>query len=340
MNILLTGGAGFIGFHVAKALLERGDKVTIVDNFNDYYDVKLKEDRIKELGNDIEVIKADISDNNLMDNIFKNHKFNKICHLAAQAGVRYSLENPIEYEKSNILGTLILLEMAKKYNIKDFVFASSSSVYGGNKKIPFSEDDKVDNPVSLYAATKKSSELLAYTYHHLYKINCTGLRFFTVYGEFGRPDMALFKFVKNILEDKPIDIYNNGNMKRDFTYISDVTDGIIAAIDNPFPYEIINLGNNNPIELSYFIECIENALKKKAKKNMMPMQPGDVTITYADINKAKRLLGYNPKVKIEEGIKRFVEWYKRYSCMWENIAKNRHNSSSILCHSAKKAIEK
>jgi len=315
MNILLTGGAGFIGFHVAKALLERGDKVTIVDNFNDYYDVKLKEDRIKELGNDIEVIKADISDNNLMDNIFKNHKFNKICHLAAQAGVRYSLENPIEYEKSNILGTLILLEMAKKYNIKDFVFASSSSVYGGNKKIPFSEDDKVDNPVSLYAATKKSSELLAYTYHHVYGLNCTGLRFFTVYGEFGRPDMALFKFVKNILEDKPIDIYNNGNMKRDFTYISDVTDGIIAAIDNPFPYEIINLGNNNPIELSYFIECIENALKKKAKKNMMPMQPGDVTITYADINKAKRLLGYNPKVKIEEGIKRFVDWYKRYSYM-------------------------
>ena len=315
MNILLTGGAGFIGFHVAKALLERGDKVTIVDNFNDYYDVKLKEDRIKELGNDIEVIKADISDNNLMDNIFKNHKFNKICHLAAQAGVRYSLENPIEYEKSNILGTLILLEMAKKYNIKDFVFASSSSVYGGNKKIPFSEDDKVDNPVSLYAATKKSSELLAYTYHHVYGLNCTGLRFFTVYGEFGRPDMALFKFVKNILEDKPIDIYNNGNMKRDFTYISDVTDGIIAAIDNPFPYEIINLGNNNPIELSYFIECIENALKKKAKKNMMPMQLGDVKITYADINKAKRLLGYNPKVKIEEGIKRFVEWYKRYSCM-------------------------
>jgi len=315
MNILVTGGAGFIGFHVAKALLERGDNVTIIDNFNDYYDVKLKEARIKELGNNIEVIKADISDNNTMDIIFKKHKFSKICHLAAQAGVRYSLENPLEFEKSNMLGTMVMLEMARKYNIGDFVFASSSSVYGNNKKIPFSEEDNVDNPVSLYAATKKSNELLAYTYHYLYKINCTGLRFFTVYGPWGRPDMAYFKFTKAILEDKPIDIYNNENMKRDFTYISDITDGIIAAIDNPFPYEIINLGNNKTITLSYFIECIENALKKKAKKNMMPMQPGDVKITYANIKKAEKLLNYKPKVKIEEGINRFVEWYKRYSCM-------------------------
>ncbi len=290
MNILVTGGAGFIGFHVAKALLERGDNVTIIDNFNDYYDVKLKEARIKELGNNIEVIKADISDNNTMDIIFKKHKFSKICHLAAQAGVRYSLENPLEFEKSNILGTMVMLEMARKYNIGDFVFASSSSVYGNNKKIPFSEEDNVDNPVSLYAATKKSNELLAYTYHYLYKINCTGLRFFTVYGPWGRPDMAYFKFTKAILEDKPIDIYNNENMKRDFTYISDITDGIIAAIDNP-------------------------SLKKKAKKNMMPMQPGDVKITYANIKKAEKLLNYKPKVKIEEGINRFVEWYKRYSCM-------------------------
>jgi len=310
MNILITGGAGFIGFHVAKALLERGDNVTIIDNFNDYYDVKLKEARIKELGNNIEIIKADISDHSIMNSIFKNHKFNKICHLAAQAGVRYSLENPLEYEKSNILGTLVMLEIARKHNVKDFVFASSSSVYGNNKKIPFSEDDNVDNPVSLYAATKKSDELLAYTYHHLYKINCTGLRFFTVYGPFGRPDMAYFKFTKAILEDKPIDVYNYGKMKRDFTYISDITDGILAAIDHPFPYEIINLGNNKPIELSYFIKCIENALKKKAKKNMMPMQPGDVKITYANIKKAEKLLNYKPKVKIEEGINRFVEWYK------------------------------
>jgi len=245
-----------------------------------------------------------------MNIIFKKHKFNKICHLAAQAGVRYSLENPLAYEKSNILGTLVMLEMAKKYNVKYFVFASSSSIYGNNKKTPFSEEDNVDYPVSLYAATKKSSELLAYTYHHLYSLNCTGLRFFTVYGPWGRPDMAYFKFTKAILEDKPIDVYNYGKMKRDFTYISDITDGILAAIDNPFPYEIINLGNNKPIELSYFIECIENALKKKAKKNMLPMQPGDVKITYANIKKAEKLLNYKPKVKIEEGINRFVGWYK------------------------------
>ena len=314
MNILVTGGAGFIGFHVTKALLERGNNVVIIDNFNDYYDVKLKEARIKELGknNNLDVIKADISDYDAINNIFKKHKFNKICHLAAQAGVRYSLENPFAYEKSNILGTLVTLEMARKHNIKDFVFASSSSVYGNNKKIPFSENDNVDKPVSLYAATKKSSELLAYTYYHLYGLNCTGLRFFTVYGEFGRPDMALIKFVKNILEDKPIDVYNNENMKRDFTYISDITNGILAAIDNPFPYEIINLGNGKPIELSYFIECIENALGKKAIKNMLPMQSGDVKITHADIKKAEKLLNYKPKIKIEEGIKRFVEWYKKY----------------------------
>ena len=312
MNILITGGAGFIGFHVAKALLGRGDNVVIIDNFNDYYDVKLKEARIKELGkyDNLDVIKVDISDYDTMNIIFKKHKFNKICHLAAQAGVRYSLENPLAYEKSNILGTLVMLEMAKKYNVKDFVFASSSSIYGNNKKTPFSEEDNVDYPVSLYAATKKSSELLAYTYHHLYGLNCTGLRFFTVYGPWGRPDMAYFKFTKAILEDKPIDVYNYGKMKRDFTYISDITDGILAAIDNPFPYEIINLGNNKPIELSYFIECIENALKKKAKKNMLPMQSGDVKITHADIKKAEKLLNYKPKVSIEEGINRFVEWYK------------------------------
>lgn len=314
MDILITGGAGFIGFHVAKALLERGDKVTIIDNFNDYYDIRLKEARIKELGNhnNLNLIRADISDHNAMDDIFKNHKFNKICHLAAQAGVRYSLENPLIYEKSNIMGTLVMLEMARKYSIKDFVFASSSSVYGNNKKTPFSEDDNVDHPVSFYAATKKSNELMAYTYHHLYQINCTGLRFFTVYGEFGRPDMAYFKFTKAILEDKPIDIYNNGKMKRDFTYISDITDGVLAAIDNPFPYEIINLGNNNPVELSYFIECIEKAVGKKAKKNMMPMQKGDVPITYADISNAEKLLNYKPSVKIGQGIEKFVEWYKDY----------------------------
>src|SRR3989344_1294375 len=239
MKYLVTGGAGFIGYHTAKFLLERNDNVVIVDNFNEYYDPSLKEARISNLKNypNLEVIKADILDFEVMEKIFKNHKFDKICHLAAQAGVRYSLKDPFRYELWNNLGTLNVLELAIKYNVKDFVFASSSSVYGGNKKIPFSEEDRVDNPISFYAATKKSNELCAYVYHHLYNLNCTGLRFFTVYGPWGRPDMALFKFVKNIIEEKSIDVYNHGNMKRDFTYISDIVKGVLAAIDNPFAYE-------------------------------------------------------------------------------------------------------
>jgi UDP-glucuronate 4-epimerase len=313
-KVLLSGGAGFIGFHVAKTLLERGDSVVIVDNCNDYYDVKLKIDRLKQLGtNDrLKIFYYDISDYSELESLFQQFKFDKICHLAAQAGVRYSLENPFIYESSNNLGTLNLLELARKYNVKDFVFASSSSVYGSNKKIPFKETDNVDNPVSLYAATKKANELYAYTYHKLYGLNCTGLRFFTVYGPWGRPDMALFKFVKNITEDKSIDVYNSGKMKRDFTYITDIVDGILSAIDKPFGYEIINLGNNNPIELGKFIEIIEVVLQKKAKINYLPLQKGDVLITYADITKAKKLLGYMPKVEIEEGIKEFVLWYKNY----------------------------
>jgi len=313
-KVLLSGGAGFIGFHVAKTLLERGDSVVIVDNCNDYYDVKLKIDRLKQLGtNDrLKIFYYDISDYSELESLFQQFKFDKICHLAAQAGVRYSLENPFIYESSNNLGTLNLLELARKYNVKDFVFASSSSVYGSNKKIPFKETDNVDNPVSLYAATKKANELYAYTYYKLYGLNCTGLRFFTVYGPWGRPDMALFKFVKNITEDKSIDVYNSGKMKRDFTYITDIVDGILSAIDKPFGYEIINLGNNNPIELGKFIEIIEVVLQKKAKINYLPLQKGDVLITYADITKAKKLLGYMPKVEIEEGIKEFVLWYKNY----------------------------
>jgi UDP-glucuronate 4-epimerase len=315
VNILVTGGAGFIGFHVSKALLERGDSVVIVDNFNDYYDPKLKYARVNQIKKykKLVIIKVDISDYKAMEKVFKKYRFDKICHLAAQAGVRYSLENPFQYETSNNLGMLTILELARIYKVKDIIYASSSSVYGGNKKIPFSEKDNVDSPVSFYAATKKSNELYAHVYHHLYGINCTGLRFFTVYGPWGRPDMALFKFVKNILVDKPIEVYNNGNMKRDFTYISDIVKGVISAIDKPFPYEIFNLGNNKPINLSKFIELIELNLNKKAKKEFLPNKKEEVKITYSDIDKARRMLNYSPNVDIEEGVYNFIKWYKSFN---------------------------
>jgi len=314
MKILVTGGAGFIGFYVAKALLERGDFVVIIDNFNDYYPTKIKYDRINQIKKykNLKVHKLDISNFKELEKIFKKYKFNKICHLAAQAGVRYSLKDPFRYELWNNLGTLNILELAVRHKIKDIVYASSSSVYGNNKKIPFSEKDNVDKPISLYAATKKCNELYAHVYHHLYGLNCTGLRFFTVYGPFGRPDMALFKFVKNILEDKPIEVYNYGKMKRDFTHISDIVSGVISAIDKPFPYEIFNLGGDNPIELNYFIKIIEKELAKKAKKKLMPLQKGDVPVTMADVDLARIKLGYNPKIRIEEGIKNFIKWYKNY----------------------------
>jgi len=315
MKILVTGGAGFIGFHLAKKLSEK-DEVVIVDNLSDYYDVKLKEDRLDQIKDKVEFHKIDISDFSPLKKIFEKHKFDLICHIAAQAGVRYSLINPWAYEKSNILGTLNIFELAKKFNIKKVIYASSSSVYGGNKKVPFSEEDKVDKPISLYAATKIANELMAHTYHHLYKIDMVGLRYFTVYGPFGRPDMAMFKFTKNIFEDKPIEVYNFGNMKRDFTYIDDIIGGTIKAINfclnNDDICEIINLGNSKPIELNYFIELLEKEIGKEAKKNLLPMQPGDVLETYADITKAKKILGWEPKTKIEEGVKKFVKWYKDY----------------------------
>ncbi len=312
-KILVTGGAGFIGFHTAKALLDRGDKVICVDNFNDYYDINLKKTRAKELEKfGCEIVEADISDYDSMDHLFKKHKFDKICHLAAQAGVRYSLENPFAYEKANILGTLNILELCKKYDIKNLVFASSSSVYGNNKKIPFSESDRVDTPISLYAATKKSNEEMAYTYHHLYGLNCTGLRFFTVYGPYGRPDMALFLFTKSILEGKEIKVFNNGNMKRDFTYVSDCVSGIISALDKNYPFEIFNIARGEQVKLTKFVEEIEKNLGKEAKKRFLPLQPGDVLNTSADISKTCKMLGYNPKVSVNEGIKNFVDWYKDY----------------------------
>lgn len=314
MTILLTGGAGFIGFYTAKALLERGTNVVIVDVFNDYYDVNLKRARIDQLKKKYEFtcIEADISDYKILESTFKKYKFDKICHLGAQAGVRYSLEDPLAYGYSNLIGTLNLLELCRKYNVRDFVLSSSSSVYGNSKKIPFSENYPAVTPISLYAATKKSNEEMAYVYHHLFRVNCTILRLFTIYGPWGRPDMAYFTFTKNIIEGKPIEVFNHGEMKRDFTYIGDALTGIIAAIDKPFPFEIINLGRGKPEKIKDFIKEIEINLGIEAEKKMMPMQPGDVPITFSDTSKAKKLLGYEPNVSIEEGVKNFVDWYKSY----------------------------
>lgn len=314
MAILLTGIAGFIGSNVAKKLLSAGVDVVGVDNFNDYYDPKIKRDRIaKFLGDyDFKVYECDIADKEKLQGVFANHKIDKICHLAAQAGVRYSLENPDAYIMSNIVGTNNIFELAKDYGIKEVAYASSSSVYGGNTKIPFAESDAVDNPISLYAATKKANELQAHVYHHLYGINCVGLRFFTVYGPWGRPDMALFKFTKAILAGRPIDVYNNGQHRRDFTYIDDIVAGIVAALNHCQGYEVYNLGNNRPVDLEYFIGQIEEQLGQKAIKNYLPLQIGDVPETYADIDKAKNKLSYEPKVGIEEGIKNFIAWYREY----------------------------
>ncbi len=313
-KILITGGAGFIGFHTAKRVLQEGGTAVILDNFNSYYETSLKRDRIRELKKNynIEVIEADLADYSKVEKVFKDNNFSKICHLGAQAGVRYSLENPEAYISSNITGTFNILKLMKKYRVKDLLFASSSSVYGGNKKIPFSEEDKTDFPVSLYAATKKAGEEMAYTYHHLFKINVTILRFFTVYGPWGRPDMGCFSFFRDIKEGKEINIFNKGKMKRDFTYIDDIVEGILSAIKNPYPYEIINLGNSKPVELEQFISQIEEITGKKAKKKYLPMQKGDVKETWADIKKAQRLLNYRPKTPIKEGLKKFSKWYKEY----------------------------
>jgi len=312
-TIVVTGSAGFIGFHLCKRLLEdKNIKIIGIDNLNDYYNPILKEKRneILKKFNNYEFCCIDIGDYKKLEENLKDKPIDIIIHLAAQAGVRYSLKNPWIYERSNILGTLNLLEISRKFDVDKFILGSSSSVYGSNEKIPFSEVDRVDKPVSLYACTKRSCELMIYTYHHLYGINSTILRFFTVYGEFGRPDMSYFKFVKNMFLGKEIEVYNYGKMERDFTYVSDIVDGIISAMNKNFGYEIFNLGNSNPVKLEYFIELLEKYTGITAKKKFLPLQKGDVLRTYADISKSEKLLNYRPKVKIEEGLKRFVDWFK------------------------------
>lgn len=330
MIVLVTGVAGFIGSYVAHYLLERGDKVVGIDNLNDYYEVKLKKDRLERLGVKSKLSSStiyenftfhhiDISNISTLEKLFIDYDFDVVCHLAAQAGVRYSLENPSAYIQSNIVGFANILEFAKKSKIKHLVYASSSSVYGLNKKVPFSEEDNVDFPISLYAATKKSNELMAYTYSHLYNMPVTGLRFFTVYGPWGRPDMAYFLFVKAILNNEPIKVYNNGQMERDFTYIDDIVEGIIRVIDNKPkstiespPYKLYNIGNSKPVNLLHFIETIEQSLGKKAIKQFEPIQAGDVPLTYADVRSLISDMKYTPKTSIEEGIKKFVDWYLSY----------------------------
>ena len=331
-SILVTGAAGFIGFHVAKRLLDHGETVIGLDSLNDYYDVRLKEARLAQLTphERFRYVKLDLANRQGMRDLFTDEPIRRVVHLAAQAGVRYSLVNPYAYTESNIEGFLNILEGCRYAGIEHLVYASSSSVYGGNTQMPFSIHDNVDHPVSLYAATKKANELMAHCYAHLYRIPCTGLRFFTVYGPWGRPDMALFIFTKAILEGTPIEVFNHGKMQRDFTYIDDIVEGIIRVLDRPAtpdpswsgaqpdpgtssaPARIYNIGNHQPAQLMRFIEVLEQALGKKAEKKLMPLQPGDVPATYADIDDLSRDVGFTPATPIEEGIPRFVKWYREF----------------------------
>lgn len=332
-KILVTGSAGFIGYHVSKRLLNRGNMVIGLDNLNDYYDINLKKTRLSNLQSEKNFIFefADLSDRKKIESVFKKHQFDCVINLAAQAGVRYSIENPHAYIDSNIQGFLNILEGCRHNHIKHLVYASSSSVYGAHTNQPFSEHDHVDHPMALYGATKKSNELMAHAYSSLYQLPVTGLRFFTVYGPWGRPDMSYFLFIKNILLDKAIDVFNQGKMIRDFTYIDDIVEGVVRALDhiatpninwdsnNPdcatsyAPYRIYNIGNNRPILLMDYVHALEKALGKKAKYNMLPMQAGDVSSTHADVTRLETELGYKPKVSVEEGVRRFVAWYHSYA---------------------------
>ena len=328
MTILVTGAAGFIGFHVSERLLGRGEQVIGLDNVNDYYSVQLKRDRIEQLRrrhNGFTFIEADFADNAALTQALEGQEFDRIIHLGAQAGVRYSIENPHAYVQSNLVGHLNMLELARHRGAANFVYASSSSVYGGNETLPFRVEDRVDQPLSLYAATKKADELISETYAHLYRLPQTGLRFFTVYGPWGRPDMAMWLFTSAIFAGEPIDVFGEGNMRRDFTYIDDIVTGIVACIDNPppddgqekaggskSPHRLYNIGNNRSEELTRMISLIERACGREAQKRLMPMQPGDVRDTYADISAISRDLGFRPTTPIDEGVPRFVEWYKAY----------------------------
>lgn len=312
-KIFITGIAGFIGFHLARHLHSRGDKIIGLDNFNPYYDPNLKRARASELQKiGIEVIQGDLENHALISSIFNQHSPSHIVHLAAQAGVRYSLVNPHNYIKANIEGFLNILEQCRHHPETKLIYASSSSVYGRNDKIPFTENDPTDDQASLYGVTKKTNELMANTYHHLYRISTTGLRFFTVYGPWGRPDMAYFSFAKAICEGTPIDLYNHGKMRRDFTFINDIVDGTTAAIDLGADCEIFNLGNNQPVDLLHFVEVLEDSLGKKAVKRFASMQQGDVVETFADIEKSSKKLNFSPKTSLEEGIPQFVDWFKKY----------------------------
>lgn len=332
MKILITGSAGFIGHALSHRLLQRGDEVIGVDNLNDYYDVKLKRDRLANLlaYPGFTDVRANLEDADTLHNTFKSHKPQRVVNLAAQAGVRYSLKNPQAYVSSNLVGFVNVLEACRYHNVEHLVYASSSSVYGANTNMPFSVHNNVDHPLSLYAASKKANELLAHTYSHLFQLPTTGLRFFTVYGPWGRPDMALFLFTRAILAGEPIDVFNNGKHKRDFTYIDDIVEGVVRVVDkiaapdpawdsgNPdpatsmAPWRLYNIGSNNPIELMHYIETLENCLGRTAEKNYLPMQAGDVPATFADVEALVRDVGYKPATPVETGIARFVEWYRQY----------------------------
>ena len=331
-KILVTGAAGFIGFHLVKALVARGEQVVGLDNVNDYYSVQLKRDRLAQLLSldGFQFIEADLADAAEMQRVFAEHQFSRVAHLAAQAGVRYSLTNPEAYVQSNLVGYCNILEGCRHHGVGHLMYASSSSVYGTNKVQPFSVHHNVDHPISLYAATKKANELMAHTYSHLYKLPTTGLRFFTVYGPWGRPDMALYLFTKAIEENRPIDVFNHGKMRRDFTYVDDIVEALVRLVDvipepnvnwdavhpdpgsGQCPYRVYNIGNNQPVELAHFILVLETALGRTAKKNLLPMQPGDVMETYADVSDLERVIGFRPTTSIESGIERFVKWYRDY----------------------------